>query len=195
MNGHGRDYEQTNGHGRDSDQAGYSYGAGPRDPRYDYDQNGRGSYDANHVYENQQVPDPYSFGDPRRYEPDYSHAPRPDSNSVGNGSGYDHRNRQSHHYDSESDTQSEEERITRSSRKGHKKRSSRSKSKGRLDKAKENFSTSDRGVGAGLIGAVAGGLIAQETANRNGKGSIGATIAGLVIGGLAGNALENKYDK
>ena len=64
-----------------------------------------------------------------------------------------------------------------------------------MEKAKEHFSTSDRGVGAGMIGAVAGAVIAQETAQRNGKGSIGATIAGLVLGGLAGNALEREYDK
>lgn len=42
---------------------------------------------------------------------------------------------------------------------------------------------------------MAGAVIAQETAQRNGKGSIGATIAGLVLGGLAGNVLESKYDK
>ena len=64
-----------------------------------------------------------------------------------------------------------------------------------MEKAKEHFSTSDRGVGAGMIGAVAGAVIAQETAQRNGKGSIGAMIAGLVLGGLAGNALEKGYDK
>lgn len=46
-----------------------------------------------------------------------------------------------------------------------------------------------------MIGAVAGAVIAQEAAQRNGKGSVGATIAGLVLGGLAGNALEKGYDK
>lgn len=156
-----------------------------------------------------------------RYEPDYgsnnSYAPSPDptrrdSHPQGYDGGTRHdydrdsRSRPDSHrkqirYDDESDSasSSEDERPAhRSSKKsgGHKSGSSRSKSTTRpLDKAKEHFSTSDRGVGAGMIGAIAGAVTAQEVAQRNGKGSIGATIAGLVLGGLAGNALEKGYDK
>ncbi|CAF9937373.1 hypothetical protein IMSHALPRED_011113 [Imshaugia aleurites] len=150
-----------------------------------------------------------------RYEPDYpnsKYAPSPDlSNGSGSGSNgvtrrYDqeprtrHDHRKASRYSSDdsasSSSSSEGDARHRSSKKGAgRKDASRSKSGTRLDKAKEHFSTSDRGVGAGMIGAVAGAVIAQETAQRNGKGSIGATIAGLVLGGLAGNALERGYDK
>ena len=116
--------------------------------------------------------------------------------------GSHHQRRQSRYSDdddsdqyasSEEDEQRLTRRSARKSNKHHKSASSRSKS--RVDKAKEQFSKSDRGVGAGMVGAVAGAVIAQETAQRNGKGSIGATIAGLLIGGLAGNVLERQYDK
>lgn len=160
-----------------------------------------------------------------RYDPDYSsnngYAPsqvptRRDSHLQGYGGGgeYDfdadsrfrrgsHRPQSRYSDVSDSISSSEDERpARRASRKGG--HSSHSRSTHRpnpadkakpLDKAKEHFSTSDRGVGAGMIGAIAGAVVAQETAQRNGKGSIGATIAGLVLGGLAGNALENRYDK
>ncbi len=169
--------------------------------------------------------DAYMSGGRGRYEPDYgsnnSYQPpqdpmRRDSHLQGYGGGgqYDFdqdsrsrrgNHRQHSHYDEYSDSasSSEDERpARRSSRKGG--HSSHSKSMDRsnptdkakpLDKAKEHFSTSDRGVGAGMLGAIAGAVGAQEIAQRNGKGSIGATIAGLVLGGLAGNALENRYDK
>lgn len=146
-----------------------------------------------------------------RYEPDYTYnnyAPSPNmsnsSTNVGVARRYDeeprthHDHRKASRYESSSsDYSSEDERPAHRSSKKHRPRSdvARSKSANRLDKAKERFSTSDRGVGAGMIGAVAGAVIAQETAQRNGKGSIGATIAGLVLGGLAGNALERGYDK
>ena len=159
---------------------------------------------------------PYYGQGPNGYNPDHTytnHAPSPEmSNYSANVAATrrydqdprtrnDHR-RASHRYDysSGSDYSSSEEDERRPPRRSSKKRArkengSRSKSTNRLDKAKEHFSTSDRGVGAGMIGAVAGAVIAQETAQRNGKGSIGATIAGLVLGGLAGNALERGYDK
>ncbi len=160
-----------------------------------------------------------------RYEPDYgsnhSYAPSPDDHprreshlqGYGGGQQYNsdpdgrsHRGshrQQNYDDDSDSASSSEDERPAhRSSRKGS--HSSHLQSRDHqtstdkvkpLDKAKEHFSTSDRGVGAGMLGAIAGAVVAQETAQRNGKGSIGATIAGLVLGGLAGNALENRYDK
>ena len=161
---------------------------------------------------------PYYGQGPNGYNPDHTYtnyAPSPDmSNSSANVAATrrydqdprtrnDHRRASSHRYDYSSgsdddDSSSEDERRPphRSSKKrARKENDSRSKSTNRLDKAKEHFSTSDRGVGAGMIGAVAGAVLAQETAQRNGKGSIGATIAGLVLGGLAGNALERGYDK
>ncbi|KAL9132521.1 MAG: hypothetical protein Q9175_006308 [Cornicularia normoerica] len=164
-------------------------------------------------YYGQEQPNSYDYnpGNGRgRYEPDHSNNSYAQSQDLSNGSAgrrYDQepRTRRDHHrkagrYDdsSSSGSSSQDERPDhRSSKKGAHKdsSSSRSKSSNRLDKAKEHFSTSDRGVGAGMIGAVAGAVIAQETAQRNGKGSIGATIAGLVLGGLAGNALERGYDK
>ena len=153
------------------------------------------------------------------YSPDHTYAnyaPSPDmSNSSANvatprrydqdpRTRNDHRQASSHRYDYSSgseDYSSSDEDERRPARRSSKKRvrkendESRSKSTNRLDKAKEHFSTSDRGVSAGMIGAVAGAVLAQETAQRKGKGSIGATIAGLVLGGLAGNALERGYDK
>ncbi|KAL6721970.1 hypothetical protein ACLMJK_001075 [Lecanora helva] len=164
----------------------------------------------------------YSPEDQRFYDENYqrrhSYAPSPDP-AWSHSQGEDYRRRDSYHdgaiyrprderrrpsrydddYDSDSGFSSEEERRSRHDRRkksSHKSHSSRSKSSNpRLDKAKDFISTSDRGAGAGMIGAVAGAVIAQETAQRNGKGSIGATIAGLVIGGLAGNVVEKKYSK
>ena len=156
---------------------------------------GPNGYDPNHTYANY-APSPdmsnssANVAAPRRYDQD----PRTRN---------DHR-RASHprydYSDGSDDYSSSEEDERRPPHRSSKKRprkenESRSKSTNRLDKAKEHFSTSDRGVGAGMIGAVAGAVLAQETAQRNGKGSIGATIAGLVLGGLAGNALERGYDK
>ena len=157
-----------------------------------------------------QGPNAYNPGSPGpRYEPYNNYAPSPEMSNSSSANvaavrRYDqdprtrHDHRKASHYESDSsDYSSEDERpAQRSSKKQRtRKDESRSKSSNRLDKAKEHFSTSDRGVGAGMIGAVAGAVIAQETAQRNGKGSIGATIAGLVLGGLAGNALERGYDK
>ena len=145
-----------------------------------------------------------------RYDTDHpynTYAPSPDMSNSSTNVGVDRRYdqdprtrrdyRRASRYDSSSgsDSSSEEERPAHRSSKKHRKDASRSKSSNRMEKAKEHFSTSDRGVGAGMIGAVAGAVIAQETAQRNGKGSIGATIAGLVLGGLAGNVLEREYDK
>ncbi|KAF6219997.1 hypothetical protein HO133_003822 [Letharia lupina] len=148
-----------------------------------------------------------------RYEPDYTPANNNNSNNnnnyapspdMSNGRRYDleprtrrdHRKAPRYASSSSSGSSSEDERPAhRSAKKGAAHKDPSSSSSNRLDKAKEHFSTSDRGVGAGMIGAVAGAVIAQEAAQRNGKGSIGATIAGLVLGGLAGNALERGYDK
>ncbi|KAM0797599.1 hypothetical protein BDR22DRAFT_892225 [Usnea florida] len=164
----------------------------------------------------------YEPGNPQpRYDPDYAnpaYAPSPDLSTARRfdqdpRTRRDHRRRSSSHYNnnnndednsstesSSDDNEHRPHRHRRSSSKNkprayHKDPSSRSKSSNRLDKAREHFSTSDRGVGAGMIGAVAGAVLAQETAQRNGKGSIGATIAGLVLGGLAGNALEKGFDR
>lgn len=150
-----------------------------------------------------------------RYEPNYpnnTYAPSPDMSNGSNGgiarrydqeprTRHDHRKASRYSSSDDSASSSDDERPAhRSSKKGgggggRRKDAPRSKSTNRLDKAKERFSTSDRGVGAGMIGAVAGAVLAQETAQRNGKSSVGATIAGLVLGGLAGNALEKGYDK
>lgn len=145
----------------------------------------------------------YNQGQPNGYAPAYAganyapdhnnYAPSPDlsnnSSNIARRYSQDPRTRRDHlktstRYDSDSSLSSSEddddERHRSSTKKKQhdhrKKDSSRSKSGNRLEKAKEHFSTSDRGVGAGMIGAVAGAVIAQETAQRNGKGSIGATV-------------------
>lgn len=83
-----------------------------------------------------------------------------------------------------------------------KKRSSRSKqrdsSRARLKSSgearprakssiRDRFDTSERGLGYGSVGALAGGLLGNEL----GKGVL-PTLAGAVIGGLGANAFENK---
>ena len=72
-----------------------------------------------------------------------------------------------------------------------------------MDKAKEHFSTSGKGAGAALLGAIAGGMVAanatKEKKGKKGKRGadvgIGATLAGALVGGLGANALEKKYDE
>jgi hypothetical protein len=89
----------------------------------------------------------------------------------------------------------------RSRRPGLKQRSS-SYDGGSAAGLKKVFSDSGRGLGAGAIGAVAGGFLAQEAAMRNKKGKgkgmsdpIVLTLLGAVVGGLGANALEKGYDK
>lgn len=48
----------------------------------------------------------------------------------------------------------------------------------------------ERGVGYGTIGAVAGGLVGNEL----GKG-LWPTVAGAVLGGLGANVIENRDKK
>ena len=84
--------------------------------------------------------------------------------------------------------------------------------------AKSHTSTSHTGIGAGLVGAVAGGFLAQKASQKRFEGqqegweelsrrerkalrereqkeSIGMTIAGAVLGGLGGNALGRLQDE
>lgn len=73
------------------------------------------------------------------------------------------------------------------------------------------FTNSDKGLGIGMLGAVAGGLLAQEAglrrgknSSKSGKGSKGGlggkigdpivlTLLGAAIGGLGANALEKRF--
>ncbi|KAK4958630.1 hypothetical protein LTR28_005436, partial [Elasticomyces elasticus] len=54
---------------------------------------------------------------------------------------------------------------------------------------RENFDTSGNGIGAGIAGAVIGGLGRK----RFGHDSTLKTVGGALIGALAANAIENKY--
>lgn len=80
------------------------------------------------------------------------------------------------------------------SRPGLKKRSS---SAGRASRGiGDTFSTSDRGLGAGSLGALAGGLVATEVGRKRGKGDpVLMALLGAAIGGLGANALEGRYEK
>ncbi|KAL1304727.1 hypothetical protein AAFC00_003673 [Neodothiora populina] len=71
-----------------------------------------------------------------------------------------------------------------SSRKRHK---SRNRSRARSS-VRDRFDTSDKGLGYGTMGAVAGGLLGNEA----GRGGVIPTVAGAVIGGLGANAYENR---
>lgn len=169
--------------------------------------------DSNRIFEDTQMSMDRGQSEPgyyssNRYTPSTNLASRDSS-----GGGYDkvlydqdRRPHRSHHskpstYDDNSDTPSssqDEQPRNRSSKKGGKKSgSSRSKSTSNpsdMEMIKQRFSTTNRGVGASMIGAVAGAVAAEEIAQRNKKGTIGATVAGLFIGGLAGSALEKGYD-
>lgn len=76
----------------------------------------------------------------------------------------------------------------------HKERaSSRSRDKSRTrsrarSSVRDRFDPSDKGLGYGAIGALAGGLLANEA----GKGRILPTVAGAVAGGLGANAYESR---
>jgi uncharacterized protein YcfJ len=72
----------------------------------------------------------------------------------------------------------------------------------RSELLKDTFSTTDAGLGAGGIGALAGGLLAAEMAKnkkvRDGGGDgnkILATLLGSVVGGLGANALEREVER
>lgn len=53
---------------------------------------------------------------------------------------------------------------------------------------RDRFDTSERGLGYGTMGAVAGGLLGNEA----GKGGLLPTVAGAVAGGLGANAYESR---
>jgi hypothetical protein len=58
------------------------------------------------------------------------------------------------------------------------------------------FSTSDKGLGASAVGAVAGGLLAYEAGKSNKKRDPWlTTLVGAAIGGLGANVLEKQYEK
>lgn len=66
----------------------------------------------------------------------------------------------------------------------------RARSKSRIRSAlDEHVNTSEKGLGAGAAGAVAGGLLGHQM----GHGSL-STIAGAVIGGIGANMLENRRE-
>lgn len=97
-------------------------------------------------------------------------------------------------YDSRSDSRSDSEEDRRQRRRGRKRDSSRSRRKspnGKRDKSRarssirDKFDVSQRGLGYGSVGALAGGLIGSEV----GKGLL-PTVAGAIVGGLGANALE-----
>jgi len=57
-------------------------------------------------------------------------------------------------------------------------------------KLEETFSTRPRGLGAGLAGAVIGGLAGREFGHKHKNRDI---VLGAIVGGLAANAGENKW--
>lgn len=66
-------------------------------------------------------------------------------------------------------------------------RKSRNHSRARSS-VRDRFDTSDKGLGYGTIGALAGGLMGSEM----GRGGVLPTVAGAVIGGLGANAFEGR---
>jgi len=94
--------------------------------------------------------------------------------------------------DSRSRSSSDDSRRRRHQRKRDKSRSRRgspqpsNRSRARST-IRDKFDTSDRGLGYGTIGAIAGGLAGSEV----GKG-LWPTVAGAVIGGLGANAFESR---
>ncbi|QIW98457.1 hypothetical protein AMS68_003975 [Peltaster fructicola] len=68
---------------------------------------------------------------------------------------------------------------------------SREKGEGIRGKLEDTFDTSKRGVGAGLLGAVVGGLAGRQFGDK--KHGARDMVIGAVVGGLAVNAAEQKY--
>lgn len=64
------------------------------------------------------------------------------------------------------------------------------RSKSRLAGLSERLGTDEKGLGAGALGALAGGLIGHEV----GRGGF-STLAGILIGGVGAHALEQRHEK
>ncbi|KAK5110643.1 hypothetical protein LTR62_005683 [Meristemomyces frigidus] len=69
-------------------------------------------------------------------------------------------------------------------------RKNRNEEEGWKGKLEDTFDTSTRGLGAGLVGAVVGGLAGRQFGNKHKERDV---LLGAVIGGLASNIAENKY--
>lgn len=112
---------------------------------------------------------------------------------------YDERRRDRYHDDRGSDSRSDSEEDDRPRRRRHRKRDeddtrSRRKSPDPKDNKsrarssiRDKFDMSEKGLGYGTIGALAGGLIGSEV----GKG-LWPTVAGAVVGGLGANHFESR---
>lgn len=115
---------------------------------------------------------------------------------------------------SSSTSSSDSDRRRRDSRSRSHRGKDRERSPSPISRARnvveDNFSNSATGIGAGLLGAVVGGLVAREAndaANRKKHKSKGyheaddedrkrmvSTILGAVAGGLASNAIANRVE-
>jgi len=105
------------------------------------------------------------------------------------------RRREQRQEGSRSDSRSESEEERRQRRRERKRESSRSRRKspdGKREKSRarssvrDKFDLSERGLGYGSVGALAGGLIGSEV----GKGGFLPAVAGAIVGGLGANAFE-----
>ncbi|KAI5457247.1 hypothetical protein BGZ63DRAFT_408005 [Mariannaea sp. PMI_226] len=111
-----------------------------------------------------------------------------------------------------SDSDDEDRRYRGSRSRSHRGRGERSPSplSRARDVVEDNFSHSAAGIGAGLLGAVVGGLVAREAADgvarhkhkskgydsrdSDDKTRMVSTILGAVAGGLASNAIANRVE-
>lgn len=135
-------------------------------------------------------PPPSGYGPGPMYEDPYND-PYFDDRRPPAGYGYDYgdrphspprRRRQSPPYDD--DSYASPPRRSRSERRRPSDKPPHAKSRGKsLQRLTKNFDTSQRGVGYGGVGALAGGLVGSEI----GKGPIPAVI-GAALGGIGANA-------
>ena len=163
-------------------------------------------------YDQHNVTDPYGRGPPQdAYNQQYSRSAaggyaqqgreyddRYDDRRERNTRRHDERRdgrRDNRRNDSRSDSHSDSEDDHRQRRREKKRDASRSRRKspnGKRDKSRarssvrDKFDLSERGLGYGSVGALAGGLIGSEV----GKGGFLPAVAGAIVGGLGANAFE-----
>jgi len=106
-------------------------------------------------------------------------------------------------YDSEDDERSRRHRGKERSKSRDSRRSNRSRASSAVGKAREEFTKHKKDLGAGALGAIAGGIIGNAVSgrgkDRHGGSKKNANLAGMLIGaaigGIGAAALENRHER
>lgn len=97
-------------------------------------------------------------------------------------------------YDSDSEAERRHRKNRSKSRGSHR---SRSRAGSAASKVRDGFEKHKKDIGAGALGALAGGIIGNAigSKSRKNKGNIAGMVIGAALGGIGAAAFENRHEK